>query len=75
MQFSLLKHIINNKIIHWNDINFNKPQYDPIVSLNLIKLSWFSDWVIGFTIAEGSFGIKSNCSAFYSIKQKGIENF
>ena len=51
MQFLLLTHIINNNIIHWNDINFNKPQYNPITSLNLVKFSWFADWVIGFTIA------------------------
>lgn len=30
---------------------------------------------MGFTIAEGSFGMKSNGSAFYNIKQKGIYNY
>lgn len=45
-------------------------------SLNdLINLYFFSDWVVGFTIAEGSFGHKSNGSAFYQIKQKGFENY
>ncbi|KAG0632550.1 putative intron-encoded endonuclease [Tuber brumale] len=28
-----------------------------------------------FTIAEGSFGLKANGTAFYQIKQKGIENY
>lgn len=45
-------------------------------SLNyLINLSFFSDWIVGFTVAEGSFGHKSNGSAFYQIKQKVFENY
>jgi hypothetical protein len=47
-----------------------------VYSLNyLINLDFFADWVIGFTIAEGSFGFKSSGSAFYQIKQKGSENY
>ena len=30
---------------------------------------------MGFTIAEGSFGIKGKGEAFYQIKQKGVENY
>jgi len=75
IQFLLLNHIINNRIINWEDINYINPKYDSIPSFNLIKLSWFSDWVVGFTIAEGSFGIKTNLSAFFSIKQKGEINY
>lgn len=73
-QFALLNHIIDNKIIHWLDVTFN-PSI-PVYSLNdLVNFSFFPDWVIGFTIAEGSFGHKSNGSAFYQIKQKGLENY
>lgn len=41
----------------------------------MINLDFFVDWIVGFTIAEGSFGHKSNGSAFYQIKQKGFENY
>ena len=40
----------------------------------LVKLDFFSDWLIGFTLAEGSFGIKENGSAFYQIRQTGLDN-
>jgi len=41
---------------------------------DLVKLDFFKDWLIGFTIAEGSFGIKANGSAFYQLKQAGADN-
>jgi len=46
-----------------------------LTSGDLVNLDFFADWVVGFTIAEGSFGLKANGSAFYQIKQKGIENY
>jgi len=42
---------------------------------DLINLDFFADWLAGFTMAEGSFGFKANGSAFYQIKQKGIDNY
>lgn len=73
-QFALLNHIIDNQIVHWENVTFNPSR--PVYSLNdLVSLSFFADWVVGFTIAEGSFGHKSNGSAFYQIKQKGLENY
>ena len=62
--FVLLNFIINNQITHWENVAFN-PSI-PVYSLNyLIDLDYFSDWLVGFTIAERSFGHKSNGSAFY----------
>jgi len=73
-QYALLSYILDNNIIHWEDV-----QYTPIVfkySVEyLLNLDFFAGWCVGFTIAEGSFGIKSNGSAFYSIKQKGLYNY
>lgn len=46
-----------------------------MASGQLVNLDYFADWVVGFTIAEGSFGVKEKGSAFYQIKQKGIENY
>jgi hypothetical protein len=40
----------------------------------LTNLFWFKNWLVGFTMAEGSFGIKKNNDAFYSIRQTGNEN-
>lgn len=73
-QFALLNHIIKNQITHFENVTFN-PSI-PVYSLNyLINLDFFADWLVGFTVAEGSFGHKSNGSAFYQIKQKGLENY
>lgn len=77
-QFNRLNYILNNGIVHWDvyksyyvpDSDFHFTSYQ-----ELIDLDFFLDWVIGFTMAEGSFGVKSNNSAFFSIKQKGIYNY
>ncbi len=37
------------------------------------NLDFFNDWIVGFTISEGSFGFKVGGSAFFLIKQKGLE--
>ena len=91
-QYSLLNYIIDNQIIHWENVKFNTNLVGgeaPLISLtegfnspvaalgveSLLKLDFFVYWVVGFTIAEGSFGIKSDGSAFFSIKQKGSENY
>lgn len=39
-----------------------------------LNYSWLHNCVVGFSISEGSFGIKCNNDAFYSIRQTGIEN-
>lgn len=39
-----------------------------------LELPQFSNWLVGFSEAEGSFRIKNNNSAFYNIRQTGIEN-
>ena len=49
--------------------------YVPMVCGELINLDWFADWVIGFTMAEGSFYFKAKGGAFFSIRQKGLVNF
>lgn len=93
-QYALLCHIIDNKIIHWNDIikepfgdlltskesdsiynRFKKENSKLSLSCNqILNLDFFNDWIVGFTIAEGSFFLKANGSYFYQIKQKGLNN-
>lgn len=80
-----MTHIIENNIVHWDDVNptslikekaiFTCIQCFARSSENLVNLYYFADWVVGFTIAEGSFGVKEKGSAFYQIKQKGTENY
>lgn len=73
-QFALLNYILDNNIKYWEDVKF-KPSVLEWSVQYLLNLDYFSNWIVGFTVAEGSFGIKSNGSAFYQIKQKGIENY
>lgn len=72
-QFALLNHIVDNNIVHWENVYFNPLECKYSVE-SLLNLDFFAHWVVGFTVAEGSFGVKSRGDAFYQIKQKGIEN-
>jgi hypothetical protein len=75
-QFSLLTYILDNNIKHWDQIDSNLILKTDFLSDNdIINLDYFNNWLIGFTMAEGSFGIKTNGSAFFQIKQKGEENY
>lgn len=73
-QFALLNHILENNLIHWNEVKFT-PSITIYSSDDILKLDFFGNWLVGFTIAEGSFFFKANGSAYYQIKQKGIENY
>lgn len=75
-QFSLLTYILENNIIHWNDVNYVPVplSFIAISARDLVNLDFFADWSVGFTMAEGSFGIKESGSAFYQVKQSGIDN-
>lgn len=80
-QFFLLNYIIENNITHWDDLNLEeinnlfKQNNKQLDFSEILKLSYFKNWLIGFTIAEGSFHIKSNGRAHYSIVQSGHENY
>lgn len=73
-QFSLLNYIIDNNIVHWDNVNFTHSSLDFSVQ-ELLNFSFFANWLVGFTVAEGSFGVKGKGEAFFQIKQKGIENY
>lgn len=73
-QYALLLHIIENNIVHWENVQFT-PSITLLSVNDIINLDFFADWLVGFTIADASFGIKVNGSAFYQIKQKGIDNY
>jgi hypothetical protein len=42
----------------------------PVSALGYTLLPFFANWVIGFTIAEGSFFYKSNLDACFQLKQR-----
>lgn len=74
-QYLLLKYIINNNIIDYKDIVNNKKNIDIYIDNNMIvnnfnSLSYFNNWLVGFSMAEGSFLIKKNNDFCFQIKQK-----
>jgi len=42
----------------------------PVNPADYVKLSFFKNWIVGFTMAEGSFFIKSNNDGCFQLKQK-----
>jgi hypothetical protein len=80
-QYFLFKYILENNITHWENLNlveidnlFQKTNKQ-LIFTDIINLPYFNNWLVGFTIAEGSFHIKSIGSAHYSIVQSGHENY
>lgn len=75
-QYALLTHIVENNIVHWDNVDSTALKESTIpTSSDLVNFDFFRDGVVGFTMGEGSFGLKVNGSAFYQIKQKGVENY
>jgi hypothetical protein len=80
-QYFLFKYIIENNITHWEDLNLDKinnlfqESNKQLEFSDIIKLPYFNNWLIGFTTAEGSFHIKINKKAYFSIVQSGHENY
>lgn len=73
-QFNLINYILDNSIIHWENVKFKETPFTSLTVESLLNLDYFKDWLIGFTVAEGSFGVKTSGSAFYQLKQKGEKN-
>lgn len=80
-QFFLLKYIIENNLKYWEDINLNKinnlfvESNKKLEFTDIINLPYFNNWLLGFTMAEGSFQIKARGTAHFSIVQSDIENY
>jgi hypothetical protein len=70
-------HIPDSSLANWDQLDQDREDFFAGASysyLDLVKLPQFKDWLIGFTMAEGSFGTKIDNSAFYSIRQTGFLN-
>lgn len=79
-QYTLLTHILENNIIHWEDVEVLASKLKTAESVStlscnqILNLDFFINWIVGFTIAEGSFFLKNDGSYYYQIKQKGLNN-
>lgn len=74
-QFNLLMYILNNNIIYWEDLPSNVPSVSPScrpLCGRDIALPFFTNWIVGFTMAEGSFYHKNNGDSCFSLRQKQL---
>nr|CCE35439.1 probable intron-encoded endonuclease LAGLIDADG [Claviceps purpurea] len=73
-QYAKVIYILENSIISWVDFKYEAQLRVEKSVQELVNLDYFADWLVGFTMAEGSFGMKATGSAFYQLKQKGKEH-
>ena len=77
-QFDLAMFILKNDIKVFEKIS-NKQDIPTIFKLpetpsDYVKLSFFKNWIVGFTVSEGSFFVKSNNDGCFQLKQRLHEN-
>ena len=73
-QFDLAMHIFHSDIKLF-DLISNLKEIPTVFTLpknpqDYINLKFYCSWLVGFTVAEGSFLIKSNSDAFFQLKQR-----
>jgi hypothetical protein len=72
-QFDLVCYIIIHGLTKWNTLPVVVPSFSlplPSTPQGYLDLPWFSNWLVGFVIAEGSFHVKSNGDICFSITQR-----
>ena len=71
-QYDKVLFILENNVLLFEDIPKIIPSYNilPLNSAEYLKIKFFHDWIVGFTIAEGSFLIKKNQDACFQIRQR-----
>jgi len=70
-QFNKALFIMKNNLIYFKDIPILSFIREEILnSESILNLKFFDNWIIGFTIAEGSFLIKKNKDACYQLRQR-----
>ncbi len=71
-QFDLVMHILLNNITRFSDIpkdiseNFSLP----LTALDYLQLPFLLNWIVGFTMSEGSFYIKSSGEFVFLLRQR-----
>jgi hypothetical protein len=77
-QFDLAMHVLKNDIKIYDQIqaiSLAKSSIGttfelPKTASDYVNLSFFNNWLVGFTMADGSFYVKNNNDACYSLKQR-----
>jgi len=71
-QYNLAIYIMNTGITKYQDINQELiPKSNIILSPeDYLNLSFFKNWIVGFTITEGSFFFKNNGDACFELRQR-----
>ena len=71
-QYNMAMYIFNNNIKKYSEL----PKVAPILyklprnAEGYCNLSFFNNWIVGFTVAEGSFLVKSNNDGCFQLRQK-----
>ena len=71
-QYDKVMYILQNDIKLFSEIPAIIPTVSslPKTSLDYTNLPFFKNWIVGFTIAEGSFLIKTNKEACFQLRQR-----
>jgi hypothetical protein len=71
-QFNTAMYILKNDIKNFNDIPSEIPNVFelPSTAKGYTELPFFLNWIVGFTMAEGSFFIKSNNDGCFTLTQR-----
>jgi len=70
-QFNKAMYILQNELKFFTEIPSIVPTMYPLPesALGYTKLPFFNNWIVGFTVAEGSFLVKSNKDACFQLRQ------
>lgn len=74
-QFDLAMYILKNEIKNYDQIpgiSLGKSSMFELLETasDYVNLSFFKNWIVGFTMGEGSFCVKNNNDACFSLKQR-----
>lgn len=72
-QYDLAYYVLINNVTRFINIPSHVPSANlslPHTPIDYVNLIWFSNWVVGFTIAEGSFFVKKNGDICFSVTQR-----
>lgn len=71
-QYNKAMYILENNIKLFSEIPKIPPILNPLpkTAIGYISITFFNNWIVGFTEAEGSFLIKSNNDACFQLKQR-----
>lgn len=76
-QFNLAFYILQNNLNMFSDIsNIKVPSFNtlPTTAVDYTLLPFFLNWIVGFTISEGSFFNKKNGDYCFSLRQRSHPN-